>query len=148
MKPLKENKKAHLDYEVLDQYDAGLVLTGAEVKSAKLGQVDMEGSYISLKPDGAWIRGLKISCYQKSNLAAKDYNPERQRKLLLTKKELLEIGQKSTTQGLTIIPLLLYTTPSLVKLRLAIVRGRKKFDKREVIKKREFARRLNTRVRH
>lgn len=147
MKVIKENKKAHLDYEVIESYDAGLVLTGSEVKSAKLGHIDLEGSYITLRPDGAWICGLKISRYQKSSQHAMDYKVDRNRRLLLQKRELLEIAQKSTAQGLTIIPLLLYTTPSLVKLRLAIARGRKKYDKRDVIKKREFQRRLNTRVR-
>ncbi|MFH0874200.1 MAG: SsrA-binding protein SmpB [Candidatus Komeilibacteria bacterium] len=148
MPEVKRNKRAHLDYEVLDTYEAGIVLTGAEVKSAKLGRVELDGSFVYIRNGEAWIRGLKISKYSKSGADQNKYQPDRNRRLLLNKKEILEISQKTDAAGLTIIPIFVYTTPSLVKLQIAIVRGKKKYDKREAIKKKEFQRRLNSRVRN
>ena len=147
MPEVKRNKRAFLDYEVMDIYDAGIVLSGAEVKSAKAGRVEVESSFVTIRNGEAWMRGLKIVRYNKSGADQTSYRPDRNRRLLLTKKQILEISQKSDAAGLTIIPISVYTTPSLVKVQIAIVRGKKKYDKREAIKKKEFQRRLNSRVR-
>lgn len=147
MPEVKRNKRAHLDYEIMETYEAGIVLTGAEVKSAKMGRVEVEGSFVFIRNGEAWIRGLKIAKYSKSGADQASYRPDRNRRLLLTKKQILEISQKSEAAGLTIIPISVYTSPSLVKVQIAIVRGKKKYDKREAIKKKEFRRRLNSRVR-
>lgn len=145
----KQNKAVNYEFNIVDTYDAGLVLTGAEVKSAKKGQVDLRGAFIHIdKTDEAWIKGMKISKYSKASHSQKDYKPDRARKLLLTHKEIMQIKGKTSASGLTIVPLSVYTTPSLVKVKIAVVKGKKQWDKRQTIKEREFKRKLDARFKH
>lgn len=145
-KTLAQNKRALFDYHILDKWQAGLKLTGPEVKAAKSGHFDLKGSYISLlnkeggKTPEAWLVSAHIPKYSKAGYAQTDYHPLRNRKLLLNKKELNELLGKSRQKGLTILPLQAYTTQGLVKLEIGLGQGKKKFDKREAIKKREFER--------
>lgn len=130
-----ENKKAHFDYEVLQQWEAGVVLSGAETKSTKGGAVSMVGSRCVFNDkDELMLVGMQINQYQFAN--DENYDPTRSRKLLLNKKELVEIKAKSATKGLTIVPLACYTKHGLIKVEVALVRGKKKYEKREQEKKR------------
>ena len=136
------NRKATFDYQVLKEYEAGLVLSGYEVKAIRLGRGKLEGAHITIRDGEAFLIGASISVYQVAN-TPKEYNPERTRKLLLAKKELRELEQKSAQAGLTIVPLRLYSGRKYIKLKLALGRGRKKTDKRELLKKRDTKRTLD-----
>jgi len=147
VKILAENKKAYFNYEILEKFEAGISLIGQEVKSLKTRGVNLAGNYVVLRgpaeggyPEVFWI-GAKISPYQPKN-APSYYNPERSRKLLLRKSEIKYLIGKTKQKGLTFIPLKLYTKNSKIKLEFAIVKGKKKFDKRELIKKREVEREI------
>jgi SsrA-binding protein len=148
MSTLAYNKRANFDYEILDTYEAGLVLFGHEVKSVKTGHVSLKGSYVTIKKSGNKLPELMlinahISLYKKaSNII--NYEPTRPRKLLLKKNEIKHLIGKKDEQGLTLVPIKLYTKHSKIKLEFGIGRGRKKYDKREVIKKRETDRSIRT----
>ena len=139
---LAENKKALHDYKILEKWEAGLKLTGAEVKAAKKGQINLKGSYVTVRenPPSVWLKGAHIAKYAKAGYAQKDYNPLRDRQLLLNKKEISSIIGKRRQKTLTIMPLLVYTSQRLVKVEIGLMQGKKKFDKREDLKKREFIR--------
>ena len=147
VKILAQNKKAYFNYEILEKFEAGISLIGQEVKSLKIRGVNLAGSYVVLRglteggnPEVFWI-GAKIHPYQPKN-APPDYNPERSRKLLLKKSEIKYLIGKLRQKGLTFIPLKLYTKNGKIKLEFAIAKGKKKFDKRESIKKREIEREI------
>lgn len=142
MRILAENKKAYFNYEILEKFEAGISLIGQEVKSLKTRGVNLAGSYVILKGEEVFWVGTHIPPYQPKN-APPDYNPERERKLLLKKSEINYLIGKSKQKGLTLIPLKLYTTKSgKIKLEFALARGKKKIDKRELIKKREVEREI------
>ena len=141
MKVLTENKKAYFDYQILEKFDAGLVLLGTEVKSIKLGRINLAGSYVVFKGEELYLIGAKIPPYQPKN-APPDYEPERSRKLLLNKAEIKKLIGKTKQKGLTLIPLKVYTKHAKIKLEFGIGRGKKKIDKRESIKKRETEREI------
>ena len=142
MSTLAHNKQALYDYQVLEEFEAGLVLTGAEVKAAKLSQINLRGSFVSIQAGEAWIKNMHISPYIKAGLNQKNYNPEQDRKLLLKNKELDYLIGKTKERGLTIIPISVYTTRRLVKVKIALVKGKKKHDKRQVMKKRDIDREI------
>jgi len=137
VKVLAENKKAYFNYEILEKFEAGISLIGQEVKSIKLGHINLAGSYVVIDKNSEvfWI-GAKVPPYQPNNAPA-DYNPERSRKLLLKKKEINYLIGKSRQRGLTLIPLKVYTKNAKIKLEFGIGKGKKEIDKREIIKKRE-----------
>ncbi len=139
MKVLAENKKAYYDYEILDTYEAGMVLNGQEVKSIKTGHISLKGAYVVFKNEELFLIGANIPPYQPKN-APKDYNPERSRKLLLTKSEIKSLIGKIKQKGLTLMPLKVYTKNTKVKLLFGLGKGKREIDKREKIKKREFER--------
>lgn len=147
MPVLAQNKKAIFDYEILDKYEAGLVLQGHEVKAVKAGQVSLKGSFISGRKLGQrmefYLINAQISPYRPAG-PLPDYNQRRERKLLLRQREIAHLLGKSQAEGLTLIPLKIYTKHSFLKLEFAIARGKKKYDKRETIKKRELERRLRS----
>ncbi len=138
---LAVNKKGRFDYEILETYEAGLKLTGAEVKSAKKGRVNLKGSYVTIHDGEAQIINMHIAAYDKASNQT-GYDPYRTRKLLLKKSEIERLLGKKQEQGLTLVPLRLYTKKNLVKLEFGLGRGRKKHDKRQVIKERETKRQL------
>ncbi|OHA58775.1 MAG: SsrA-binding protein [Candidatus Vogelbacteria bacterium RIFOXYD1_FULL_44_32] len=131
-----KNKKAFFNYEITEKYTAGVELLGLEVKSVKNGHGSLEGAYVILRGGEAFLTGATIPPYQPSN-SPDDYDPMRVRRLLLQKKELKELEEASQTAGLTIVPLGMYNKGRYVKVDIAIGRGKKKFDKRETIKKRD-----------
>lgn len=139
MKIFSVNKKAAYNYQILKKFEAGLVLLGQEVKSIKMGRVSLAGSYVVFKDEELWLIGANIPAYQPKN-APSDYEPERWRKLLLKKSEIKELLGKSKQKGLTLVALKLYSKRGKIKLNFALAKGKKKADKREQIKKREFER--------
>jgi len=137
MTALSENKKAYFDYEILEKFEAGISLIGQEVKSIKTGHVSIKGSYVVIDRNSeVFLIGANIPPYQPKN-SPKDYTPERPRKLLLKKSEIKYLLGKSQEKGLTLIPLKVYTNKGKIKIEFGIGKGKKKFDKRENIKKRE-----------
>lgn len=134
-----KNKKASFDYEILEKFDAGIELFGFEVKSIKSNHGNIEGSHITVRGGEAFLLNANIPPYQTAN-TPKDYNPERNRRLLLTKKELSELSGLEEKKGLTIVPISMYNKGKKVKVEIAVVRGKKKFDKRETIKKKDTQR--------
>jgi len=138
---LIQNKKAYFDYEILEKTEAGIELLGFEVKSLKKGQGSLEGSHITIRGNEAFIINMQIPPYQPAN-TPKDYDPLRNRRLLLTKKEISSLLEEEKQKGLTIIPLSVYNKGRKLKLEIAVVRGKKKYDKRETIKKRDTDREI------
>jgi len=136
MKELSKNKRAYFDYNILEKIEVGIELLGFEVKAAKSGKIDLSGSYARLKDEQAWLVGASISPYQPKNTPA-EYDPSRDRRLLLTKKELRTLSGKHAEAGLTVVPLRAYIKGRLVKIELGLARSKKKWDKRDAIKKRE-----------
>ena len=141
MKVLADNKRAYYNYEILDTYEAGIVLLGLEVKSIRTGHVGLKGSYVIFKGEEAYLVGATIPPYQPKN-TPKDYDPARSRKLLLKKSEIKELLGKGKEKGLTLMPLKIYTKYAKIKLEFGIGKGKKKTDKRETIKKRETEREI------
>lgn len=134
-----QHRRAHFDFEILEQLEAGLVLLGTEVKSIRAGRAKLEGGYIVVRGGEAYLVGVSIPAWQPIN-ASKRYDPERPRKLLLSQKQLTALHLKTDRQGLTCIPISLYNKNRHIKLAIAVVRGKKKVDKRESIKERDVKR--------
>lgn len=140
------NKKALHDYTVLESYEAGIMLTGAEVKSVRLGSVSLKGAYVvphyvpGNLPEMSLIN-CHISAYQKAH-SSHGSPPERTRKLLLKRREIQSIIGKLKQKGLTLVPIKMYNNGSKIKVELALVKGKKKYDKRQEIKKREVEKKI------
>lgn len=141
MKILAQNKKVLFNYQILEKFEAGISLIGQEVKSIKSGRINLAGSYVVIKNNEVFLIGANVPPYQPKN-APQDYDPERSRKLLLKKSEIKHLIGKSREKGLTLIPLKIYTKQRKIKLEFGIGKGRKKADKRELIKKRETEREI------
>lgn len=135
------NSKVLFDYEILERFTAGLELLGLEVKSIREGKMNLRGAFVIIRGNEAYIVGAEIPAYQPKN-APQDYNSVRARRLLLTKTELNELQDAEKTKGLTIVPISVYNKGRFLKIDVAIARGKKKFDKREHIKKRDVERDL------
>jgi len=131
---LAENKKIYHEYELLEEFEAGLSLFGFEAKAIATGKASLKGGRVVLRGEEAFLMGINIAPYQSAN-TPKDYDPERVRKLLLNKKELAYLTGKIKEKGLTIVPIRLYNKGRKIKLGMAVVRGKKKYDKRETLKK-------------
>ena len=144
---LANNRRASFDYDLLENYEAGVVLLGHEAKSAKAGHISLSGAYVSLReglngPE-LWLLNTHITLYRFAGHLL-DYNPLRERKLLLKKNEIAHLVGKTQEKGLTLVPVKMYTKRSFVKLEFALARGKKKYDKREAIKKRDVERQIRT----
>jgi|SRR3989344_7192645 len=135
------NQKAFFDYELISKFSAGLELLGLEVKSVRRGKMNLRGAFIAVRGSEAYLVGADIPAYQPKN-APKDYDATRPRKLLLSKEEIEWLRVAESTKGLTIVPLSVYNKGRFLKLDLAIARGKKKYDKRQAIKKREIEREI------
>lgn len=136
---LAENRKAHFEYEILDDFEAGIELLGFEAKAIRAGKANVTNAFVIVRGGEAYVIGMNIDPYQMKN-TPKDYEPDANRKLLLSKQEIAEIAEKTDGQGLTAIVLSLYSKGPRVKAKIAIVRGKKTHDKRETIKKRDLDR--------
>ncbi len=136
---LIKNKKAPILYETLETFSAGIELLGQEVKALRGGHGSLEGARVVARGGEAYIVGMTIPPYQAANMP-KSYEPERPRRLLLTKKEITTLATEESKKGLTIVPFEVYTKKGLIKARIAIVRGKGKADRREDLKKRDAMR--------
>ncbi len=130
-----ENRKARHDYDILETYEAGLVLLGSEVKSLRQKQMQLKDSYVVFKGDEAFLQNAHIAEYKASSY--NNHQPERLRKLLLKRNELNQIYGSLREKGLSCVPLKVYFKKNLVKIELALAKGRKSHDKREAIKRRD-----------
>jgi SsrA-binding protein len=143
-KYIARNKKATFDYFVLSTYEAGIALFGTEIKSIRQGRVNLKDSYCEFKDGEVFIRGMHISPYEQGNIFNRD--PMRLKKLLLHKKEIMSLFGKTKQDGLTLIPLSLYFSGSKVKVELGLCRGKKNYDKRDTIAKKEASREMEKRL--
>jgi SsrA-binding protein len=139
MTALVDNRKAHFNYEILEKFEAGIELLGLEAKSVKSGRAILAGSFVIIRGGEAYIVGMQIPPYQVNNTPL-DYDPLRTRKLLLNRKEIQKLANVDQKGGLTIVPLSLYNKGAKIKLEIAVARGKKEYNKREVIKKRDLER--------
>ncbi len=135
------NRKARFNYEIQEKYEAGIELLGTEVKSVRGGQMSLEGAFVIVRGGEAFLINANIPPYQPKNAPA-DYDPLRNRKILLTKKEIAELAGSEKNKSLTIVPLAVYNKNRKIKVGIALVKGKKKFDKRESIKRRDTDREI------
>ncbi len=136
------NRKIGKDYTIEEKLVAGIELFGFEVKSIKQSQGSLEGAFVSVDKGEAYIVSMFVPPYQEKNTPS-DYDPTRKRKLLLTTEEIRHLAQTLETNGLTVVPISVYNIGSLIKVELGVAKGKKKFDKRESIKKRETLRTID-----
>ena len=134
-----QNRKARFDFEILDTFEAGLVLHGFEAKGIRAGKGKLEGSFVIIRGGEAFLVNANVAPFQPAN-TPKSYDSERARKLLLSKKQLATIDRETTTAHLTAVPLRLYNARGKIKLEFALARGKKKQDKRESMKDRDSKR--------
>ena len=136
-----DNRKAHFNYSIEDTCEAGIELLGFEVKSIKNGLGNINSAFCIVRGGEAYIIGMHIPPYQPHNIDL-GYNPDRNRRLLLSKKEIKKLAEKDNIKGLTLIPIALYSKGRYIKVSIAVARGKKVFDKRETIKKRDLDREI------
>jgi SsrA-binding protein len=141
IKVLAQNKKARHEYFILETIEAGIELCGTEVKSIRQGKVNLTDSYASITDGEVWIKQMNISPFEQGNIFNRD--PLRERKLLLHKKEILKLSGQLQQQGYALIPLSIYLKGSLVKVSLAFAKGKKLYDKRDDIAKRDAKRNID-----
>lgn len=140
------NRKAKHDYFIEDIYEAGIVLTGTEIKSVRAGSANIKDSYGVIKNNEIFLLNMFISQYKEGNIF--NHDETRTRKLLLHKKEIKKISEKVNTQGLTLIPLKLYFKNNILKVELGICRGKKNYDKREALKEKDIKRNINKQLKN
>lgn len=134
------NRKARYDYEIEEEYEAGIVLTGTEIKSIRLGKVNIKDSYAIIKNEEIFLLNTHISSYEKGNIF--NHNEDRTRKLLMHKQEIKKLNNKLLLEGYTLIPLKIYFVKGRAKILLGLCKGKKNYDKRETIKKRDTEREM------
>jgi SsrA-binding protein len=135
------NRRAPYDYQLLEKFEAGIVLNGPEVKSVKAGHLHLEEAFCQVKNGELWLFNAHIHPYKFAD--NQNYDPRRARKLLLHKNEILKLFQYSSQKGLTIVPISCYTKGNQIKLEIALAKGKKKYEKREAIKKRDLEREMS-----
>jgi SsrA-binding protein len=138
VRPLASNKRARYDYHVLETFEAGIRLKGTEVKSVREGRVQLKDSYVEFKDGQAFLVGAHISAYSHGN--RENHDPEQIRKLLLRKREIERLFGRTQLKGLTVVPLAMYLKGNWIKVEIALVQGKKLYDKRESEKTRELDR--------
>lgn len=139
------NRRAFHDYQILEKFEAGVSLTGPEVKSVKTGHADLSGSFVKIVGSEIYLVNAKIYPYSFARI--ENYDPQRTRKLLLHKKQTIVLKTKLAQSSLTIVPLSCYTTHGLVKMELALAKGKKKYDHREEIRRRDLEREMEREIR-
>lgn len=145
-KNITVNRKARHEYSILQTFEAGIVLTGTEVKALRQGKANLVDSYANIEKGEVWLLSANISAYEQGNI--NNHEPTRTRKLLLNRSEIRRLIGKVKEKGLTLIPLRMYFKNGKVKVELAIVKGKKVYDKRESIAKRDFQRDQERRFKH
>jgi SsrA-binding protein len=134
------NKKATFDYTVLEKFEAGIILTGAEVKAARAGQVDLHGTFAKIMGSEVYLINAKILPYEYAR--PESFDSRRTRKLLMHKKQIISLKSKTEGANLTIVPLAMYTKGSLIKLELALAKSKKKFEKKALLRKQDLDREI------
>ncbi|HEY4524176.1 MAG TPA: SsrA-binding protein SmpB [Candidatus Paceibacterota bacterium] len=138
---LAHNRQAGFRYEIMEKFEAGIELRGFEVKAIKTGRINLAGAHVIVRGNEIYLINADIAPYQPKNTPA-DYDARRARRLLLTKKEIAELSVVERQKRLTIIPISVYSDKGKIKVEIAVARGKKKYDKRETIKKREVDRQI------
>jgi SsrA-binding protein len=141
-----ENRKARFDYEILETFQGGLVLEGQEVKSIRTGGARLDGAYLALTRGELWLIGAHVRTYTKAT-KTEGYDPDRSRKVLVSRKELAYLAAKTQEKGLTLVPFSLYPSGHRIKVSFSVCRGRKSHDKREKLKNRDLDRELQRNLR-
>jgi SsrA-binding protein len=146
IKLITSNKKAHFEYEILDTYEAGIQLKGTEVKTIRQGRASLNEGYVVEEGGELFVKNMNIPQYDHGNI--NNHEPMRKRKILLHKKEITKIVKSVKEKGITVIPLKLYFKDSLIKIEIAMCKGKKLYDKRETIKDRENQRSLDREIKN
>ncbi|ABB14089.1 MULTISPECIES: SsrA-binding protein SmpB [Carboxydothermus] len=144
-KIIAENRKAYHDYHILEKYEAGIALKGTEVKSIRLGRVNLRDSFARIENGELWLYNMHISPYEQGNRF--NHEPKRPRKLLMHKREIMRLFGKTREKGLTLVPLKLYFKGNYAKIELGLAKGKKIYDKREEMAKRDAAREIEKALR-
>lgn len=145
IKVIATNRKAFHDYHIDQEYEAGLALTGTEIKSVRAGQVNLRDSYVQVRNGEAWLINTHIAPYD--HASRENHDPRRERRLLLHKKEIFRLAGKVQEKGFTIIPLRIYLKGNKAKVEIALARGKKQYDKREAIAERDSQRQVERELR-
>ena len=132
---ISDNRRARFDYDILESLEVGIALTGTEIKSLRAGRVSLQQSFARISGGEVWLHGMHIPPYAQGNIY--NHEPTRPRKLLLHRRQIMDLTRRVTSSGYTLIPLRLYITRHRAKLQLGLARGRKSFDKRQVLAKRD-----------
>ena len=140
IKIVTSNRKAYHNYHISEKHEAGIELVGSEVKSIRQGRVSIQEAYASVEDDQVWVYSMRINPYEQASFEKHD--PDRKKRLLLHRREIRKLKIKTQERGFTLIPLRLYFRKNLAKLEIGLARGKKMYDKRETIKKKEDARRM------
>lgn len=144
-KIVSTNRKARHDYELLDTFEAGLVLTGSEIKSIRAGRVNLREGYVQPRDDELWLLNTHIASYDQAGMFG--HEPLRPRKLLLHRREIDRIVSRIQEKGLTVVPTVMYLTRGLAKVEIALARGKKQYDKRSSLRERESQRQIERSLR-
>ena len=139
------NRRARYLYTLIEEYEAGIVLVGSEVKSIRMGNVTMLDAFIYIKDNEVWIKNLKVAPYKSAHTLDK-HEENRDKKLLLNKKEITRIKRKLEDKGTTAIPLGMFIKHNRIKIKIAVAKGKKNFDKREAIKERDLTREMQRNI--
>lgn len=145
MNILAVNKRAKFDYEILEEFEAGLMLKGYEVKSIKTGHISIKSSFVTSKGEELFLTNANIPLYKYAG-AVKNYDPDAPRKLLMRKKEIARLIGKKQVEGLTLVPVSVYNKQGKLKLRFALAKGKKQYDKREKIKEHQEKRKIERKM--
>ncbi len=138
IKVVARNRRARYEFDLLDKLEAGIVLTGTEVKSLRAGKASLEEAYASIDRDEVWLHGCDIPEYLQANRM--NHKPKRSRKLLLHRSEIAKVASKATDRGMTLVPLSIYFKNGIAKVEISVAKGRKTYDKRDAIKKQDAKR--------
>lgn len=141
MPTLAVNKRARFDYDLKDEFEGGLMLTGPEVKAAKNGSIHMKGAFMSIQNGELWVKNMHIGRYAPAG-KQEEYDPTRSRKVLIRAPQIKQLIGKSQQNGLTIVPIRVYTKGAFVKIAFALARGKKKHEKRDAMKKRDVQKQI------
>ena len=139
------NRRARYEYTFMEEFDCGIVLVGSEVKSVRMGNVTMVDAFIYIKDNEVWIKNLKVAAYKSAHTLDK-HEENRDKKLLLNKKEITRIKRKLEDKGTTAIPLGMFIKHNRIKIKIAVAKGKKNFDKREAIKERDLTREMQRNI--
>ena len=135
------NRKVYFEYHILEEFEAGIVLLGSEVKSIRMGNVTLTDSFIYLKSGEVWIKNLKVARYKQTHLSEK-HDESREKKLLLTKIQIIKISRMMEEKGVTCVPLQVFVKNNKLKIKIGVVKGKKLYDKRQSIKEKDIKREM------